>query len=279
VVETGALTLTLGSAGKPVFQRAAFGGQSFAEGEIEGPVFKESGVQYAALVGEEGWNIVESGPVRVLLQTKGKHTGENGSALDFHIQIYAYAGKPYVQLEYRFINSERAQSMELTGMKLAVRPKTKASACAIGRSNYRTAFQKSAGEPISHLIDTKYLQYTSNEQMPEINFGAYFADWRDGQRGLCVTLYQAFQNFPKGFDVDESGMDVQLIPESWGKSKCCGAWRKRRRCFCTSTAPTRPLKKSASARCSTTCRTSPPSIGRSTATRACTVNSLAKSAR
>lgn len=215
-IDTGALCLTLGGPGQPVFESARFAGGAFDAQELTGPAVTVDGQDYQAFVGPEGWQIVEAGPVRTIVQTSGKHTGAGGEKLDFDLLIYAYAGKPYVQVEYRFLHREAAQTLSLTGMGLNLTPKTAGESCVIGHSNYATRFIKSQGEEISHLIDQDYLLYTSNEQMPQVNFGAYFADWKDQTRGLCVSVFQAFQNFPKGFHVSKSGMQVELIPQGWG---------------------------------------------------------------
>lgn len=219
VIETGALTLKLAGAGKPAFESAAFEGGAFDADELGGLSLEMDGKTYQALVGEGGWSVIEEGPVRVIVKTAGKHIGSDGEKLDYHLIVYAYAGKPYVQVEYRFLHCEKEEWLELTGMGLRLTPKTVGKGCVIGRSNYATSFIKSAGEEISHLVDNEYLLYTSNEQMPQVNFGAYFADWKDENRGLCVSIFQAFQNFPKGFVVSEKGLDVQLIPKSWGEIK------------------------------------------------------------
>ncbi|MGI5900106.1 MAG: hypothetical protein ACOX8S_09345 [Christensenellales bacterium] len=217
VIDTGALNLVLGSPGEEPIRSASYGDVSFSQGEVQGPSFKTGGKEYAALVGNDGWEIVENGPVRVLAVTKGKHKGKDGECLDFHLQIYAYAGKPYVQLEYRFINLEKdAPLYPLTAMQIAIKPKTKGESCTIAHSNYATRYNKSNGEDISSLIDATFLKYLSNEQICEISMGTYFADWRDKNRGVAVTMFQAYQNFPKGFDASSKGINAQIIPGVWG---------------------------------------------------------------
>ena len=224
-IDTGALRLELGAPGEPAFRSAFFSGGSFSEGELTGPFVTVGGKTYQVLVGPKGWQVLENGPVAVTVRTEGKHVfcGETASeddaetCLDFQLLVHAWAGKPYVELEYRFLHKEKTTDfLELSDMHLDLRPKTEGSRCLIGRSNYKTNFKRSEGEPLTHMIDSDYLLYTANEQMPQVNFGAYFANWQDGERGLCVSVFQAFQNYPKGFRVDKDGLSVDLIPESFG---------------------------------------------------------------
>jgi hypothetical protein len=230
IVDTGALKLNLGAAGEGMIKSAGYSGVSFVDGEIQSPSFKAGGKEYAALVGDGGWEIVENGPVRVLALTKGKHKGESGELIDFHLQIYAYAGKPYIQVEYRFINLETdAPSHSLTDMQISITPKTKGESCAIAHSNYATRYEKSEGENISSLIDSTFLKHLSNEQTAEVNMGTYFADWRDKERGLAITMFQAYQNFPKGFDVSANGICAQIIPAAWGNIDVCRGMAKTHR--------------------------------------------------
>ena len=220
VIDTGAIKLTLGAAGEEIIAGVCYGGTGFKKGEITSPSLKIGDSEYTAFVGKDGWEIVENGPARVLALTKGKHIGASGEKIDFHLQVYAFAGMPYVEVEYRFINMETdAPYYELTKMQIAVKPENKGTNCTIGRSNYATNFKKSNGEAISHLIDATYLKFLSNEQVPEVNMGTYFADWRDENRGVAVTMHKAFQNYPKGFEACADGINAQLIPENWGKIK------------------------------------------------------------
>ncbi|MBQ7063711.1 MAG: hypothetical protein IJM90_02295 [Firmicutes bacterium] len=222
VIDTGALKLNLGAPGEPVFGSAEFAGGSFGADELQGPFVSIDGKPYRVLVGPDGWQVLEKGPVAVTVRTMGKHipaeASEGEGCVDFHLIIRAWAGKPYIELEYRFLHKEdTTDPIMLSDMRLDLKPATEGTNCCIGYSNYKTKFKRSEGEAIDHEIDNDYLLYTANEQMPQVNFGAYFANWQDAERGLCVSVYQAFQNYPKGFHVDRQGLSVGLIPGSFGE--------------------------------------------------------------
>lgn len=216
-VLTGALTLTLGAPGTPIFRGAVQAcGAPFTEGEIAGPEFRIGDNTYTALTGTDGWRVTEDGPIRVRLETRGKHTGSAGEKLDFQLAVCAWAGKPYIQLEYRFIHCEEEAVLPVTAMGLRFRPETEGTHWMYATSNYRTAFCESGSEPLHKLIDSDYLRWLPNEQAAEVHMGTFFADWRDGERGLCTSIYQAYQNFPKAFDVAKDGYTAWIVPGDWG---------------------------------------------------------------
>lgn len=216
-IENGVLDIRLGAPGQPIFASVKqANGAAFGEGEISGPTFREGGQEYTALVGEGGWKMTEEGPVRVRLETRGKHTGAGGARLDYHLAVIAFAGKPYIHIEYRFIHCEEDAELALSAMRIDLRPNTAGKHWLVATSNYATKVEESSTERVSHIIDAEYLRFVANEQIPEINFGTYFSDWSDGQRGVCATVYQAYQNFPKAFDADASGVTAWIIPDAWG---------------------------------------------------------------
>ena len=111
----------------------------------------------------------------------------------------------------------QADVLETTGVKLL--PKLEAQLkdspvrCCVGSSNYRTNFTVSAGSPVERLVDTDYLMSEANEHFPEVFYGTFFADRTAGTGGVCATVFQAQQNYPKAVKSDASGIYVMLVPE------------------------------------------------------------------
>jgi hypothetical protein len=86
---------------------------------------------------------------------------------------------------------------------------------ATGISNYKTRFTVSgAGEPVSVSVCGADLVGEANEHMAEVFYGTFFADYNDENGGVCATVYQAQQNFPKAIAASEEGLAVHLIPQS-----------------------------------------------------------------
>ena len=83
----------------------------------------------------------------------------------------------------------------------------------VGRSNYKTGFTIGKNERVEEVITDKLLLMEANEQFAEVNYGTFFADRTDKNGGLCVTVFEAQQNFPKAVLSDNDGIYVMLVPE------------------------------------------------------------------
>ncbi len=108
-VDTGALRADLALAGsRHLFNRIEAGNCVYGSGVIDGPWLTDSeGERYCLQVGPGGWEVVESGPVRAVLRTRGKHVHDSGKTwFDYDLFVYAYRDKPWLRFEYQFINAE-----------------------------------------------------------------------------------------------------------------------------------------------------------------------------
>lgn len=89
--------------------------------------------------------------------------------------------------------------------------------CA-GYSNYRTQFQVGKnGAPVSVMVDGDRLLTESNEHFAEVFYGTFFADRTDKKAGVCITVFQAQQNFPKEVSADDTGLAIYLVPNGRDK--------------------------------------------------------------
>lgn len=84
----------------------------------------------------------------------------------------------------------------------------------VGRSNYKTSFLLgSGGRRVSTVADAGLLLNEANEHFGEVFYGTFFGDVTDTRGGVCATVFQAQQNFPKAITADGSGVYVMLVPE------------------------------------------------------------------
>lgn len=221
-VRNGALTIDLGGPGEAVIAGTVLDEPAFEAGQWLGPRVTCDGVRYVARVGAEGWRTIHDGPVFTSLETRGRHVREDGSAdsggewLDFALRINLSAGRPWFEAEYRLINREETEQIELEAITWDLAPSGVDPAqvrTGLGHSNYRTTIeQRDAGEPLEMLIDADFLIYQSNEQIPEVHYGTFWADWTGPAGGVCVTQHQAHQNFPKAMRVSGDGLSAQILP-------------------------------------------------------------------
>lgn len=84
----------------------------------------------------------------------------------------------------------------------------------VGSSNYRTDFIIGKnGSSTCKLVTSAKLLREGNEHFPEVFYGTFFADRTDSDLGLCATIYQAQQNYPKAVKADKNGVYVMLVPD------------------------------------------------------------------
>lgn len=102
---------------------------------------------------------------------------------------------------------ELEKSIDLRGVRTCV-----------GRSNYKTDFIiGERGEPVSVVADAELLLRESNEHFAEVFYGTFFGDVTDEEGGVCATVYQAQQNFPKAVTAEKNGVRIMLVPEGADK--------------------------------------------------------------
>lgn len=244
-------------------------GRTYAREQFVGPILKDgSGKEYQMRVGE--WQVAEAGPVCAIIKAKGSNVardGENGSPrIDFELKLTAWAGKPWVEISYRIINTTDA-ALHLASLVFYLRRTTDAvprgfapmvleekldstgcgdlldapefgngpvfhargvgeleqvegrapvdgvRTCA-GSSNYKTDFFVGCdGAVVNRTVDSKWLIREANEHFAEVLYGTFFADCTDSEGGVCATIFQAQQNYPKAVQADGSGVSVMLVPE------------------------------------------------------------------
>ncbi|MBN2450470.1 MAG: hypothetical protein JXR77_08770, partial [Lentisphaeria bacterium] len=207
-LDSGVAVLHLGLPGNPdPLPGLAAGPLRLGPGELRGPILiDESGSEWPAVVDADGWSILREGPVHTVVEATGKHRNPAGDGLlDFRLRCHAFAGKPWFQVDHRLIHREDVPRITVKGWVLRVRPARPPEdvRTALGISNYKTRVRHGHGDQrLWHCIDAEQLVYESNEQVPEVHYGTFWADWSaPGRGGLCVTVYQAQQNFPKALAV------------------------------------------------------------------------------
>jgi len=240
-VSGGALTIRLAAAHQAgLVSLASAGGFSLADSEFTGPrLTNELGETFTACVGERGWEIVEAGPVRAALATAGSHRSPGGDRkwIDYEARVYAWSGKPWLRLDYRIINREAPEETTIESIDLGLQPEGADPArvrTSLGTSNYQSRIRTGeAGETHEFLIDADHLLYAANEQIPEVNFGVFWADWCDPDKGgACVALHQAYQNFPKRLRVSGAGgVAAELLPGGAGGLRMIRGMAKTHRVF------------------------------------------------
>ncbi len=217
-LHSGPLTVRLAGPGQPgLISEISLDGRIVASGEeLLGPEATIGGERFVACVDEAGWEIVEPGPVRVVLEARGSHRGEDGARLDFVARVTAWAGKPWIEVHHRLINRDLEPLTHLEALAWSLHADAgapEAVQSAITTSNYRSQTQSAApGETIRRAIDADHLLFTANEQVPEVLYGTFTAHWRHPERGgLSASIFQGYQNYPTALTVGPEGLSVELV--------------------------------------------------------------------
>ncbi len=157
--------------------------------------------------------VEEEGPLRAVIEVTGKHRRPDGSDfIDFRGRITAYAGKPYIEVEHKFIHREEPE--ELYFDELALRMDAECGEdikLALGEGFYGTGIRKGA-DNLSLTIDADTLLSQAFEHFVDSFYGDFWADWSGDKGGAALSIYQAHQNFPKAFEVDQQGITACLYP-------------------------------------------------------------------
>lgn len=211
------------------------------------------------------WETVENGPLCVILKTRGEHRSQD-KKIQFEAKLTAWAGKPWVEVSYRLINTsadplrvealgfyckasndtdvtsilpgssgeqmiksvtenqdsrrvigERSNTYRAKGTGILPQieraaPVDKIRTCT-GYSNYKTDFTiGSEGQYVCETVTADRLVYEANEHFSEVLYGTFFGDRTDDKGGICATIYQAQQNYPKAVAADKDGLWVMLVP-------------------------------------------------------------------
>ncbi|HCK10466.1 MAG TPA: hypothetical protein DHW45_11370 [Candidatus Latescibacteria bacterium] len=211
-VDNGVLKLGISRTDGSIAERVELEGTTTYEGSFSGfRITTESGQTYST----EGQTIdlievVDAGPLRAEIEAIGTHCSNEGTSLfDYSIKYVVWAGKPWVELEYQFVNRERSGEVILTGSGFTFRPGSEATDTRLGEGYYRTEIKEG---PSEFLLDQETILYQSVEHVLETFYGDFWADWANSNGGVAITQFQAHQNFPKRLKVDKKGIDVDVYP-------------------------------------------------------------------
>ncbi|MCR5595606.1 MAG: hypothetical protein K6G12_07145 [Lachnospiraceae bacterium] len=216
-----------------VFENIKSFGQTFSKERFLGPLLTKNNLTGASESAESSlnlgkWEIAEEGPVCIILKNTGKHNLKDSNlSLDHEIRLTFTAGKPWIEVSYRIINTT-PDPFTIGSLTFEIRrededhgltqsPDTDIRSC-VASSNYKTSYLTSdIGGTVSKTIDADWLIKEANEHFGEVFYGTFFADVTDSTGGICASLYQAHQNFPKALEASKEGIRIILVPQGAGE--------------------------------------------------------------
>lgn len=266
----GGLEFKVSNSAGTIFDYINYGEKTYTAKQFAGPYMEDGrGRRYGLKL--EQWSVVENGPLVAVLRCMGTCLSVYDELPTFELKLTAYAGKPWVEVSYRLINStdnplhvsslvfalksagnsifdpslgdvatvDKGDSVgegssvkgeisldgpiyETNGVKMLPQIEEKIGTgsvrTCVGSSNYKTNFTiGEGGISVERIVDAKHLIGEANEHFAEVFYGTFFADRTDSDGGVCATIYQAQQNYPKAVKADGSGIYVMLVPKNVDK--------------------------------------------------------------
>ena len=182
---------------------------TYVQKQFSGPVLTTTGKEYVMQYGD--WSVAEEGPVCVILSNQGSLS----DGILCETRITAYDGKTYYDAELRLVNATE-EPLPVTSWQYQLVPEEpggKVRTC-VADSNYKTSFLTGdEGETVEKSIDAEFIMNQSNEHAAETFHGTFFADVTGEKGGLCTTVFQAHQNFPKALRAGKDGILIGLVPK------------------------------------------------------------------
>ena len=210
IIDTGALSFST-ALGSGIFEEIKLQDLHYRKEDFTGPIVLANGGKHYELK-IDSWTLVEAGPVCVILEASGYQVYEDES-LKVTIQVSSYYQKPWVEVAYRLFNSTKKE-ISFDSISYQIRSKAEVHRTCVASSNYRTKMQLSEqGDMVTKIVDAEELLYEANEHISEVFYGTLFTDTNSDLGGICATIYQAQQNYPKGVTASKEGICISLIPE------------------------------------------------------------------
>ncbi len=216
-VDNGCIGFTVKNNSVKLFDSFMANGHRWNTDNFEGPEFAALGKKFETVY--DSWKIAVRGPIYSVIEADGHFVGNedalSGDGVKFTLRIELTYEKPWIEMAVRLFNCTDGDlkpdsfSFKIVNDKNNIRT-------MVGKSNYRTSIQKSEnGEKLGLKVIGEDLVKEANEHFGEVLYGTFFADVTSPSEGtgLCATVFQAFQNFPKAIEASEEGINIYLIPD------------------------------------------------------------------
>lgn len=213
-INTGALNVQIAKKSNQLFDLISYNKRHINANELSGPhLIDKYGRNYVNQL--DSVTVIENGPVYTSISYSGHHSYGGEKIYPFNIILTLYAGKSYMDIQYRITNATN-QQLQIQSLKFNYLPKDTSfdATTRIGISNYKTNITTAtAKEKIELEINPEYIKNEALEHFPETFGGTFWGDYTDEISGMCATIYQAKQNYPKTIVIDKNGLSVLLVPQ------------------------------------------------------------------
>ena len=155
--------------------------------------------------------VIEQGPVALLIRVTGHH-GAPGSPLDFTADLLFFAGKPYVQVDYRAFAARGPKEQTFDRWLWSAETTVPATRLREAHGHYGISLKEST-DRVAYSFGLTEFRFDAVEHEMQSYWGDFWCDWTGPGPSLAVTLRQAQQNFPKAMEATSRALTIALSPD------------------------------------------------------------------
>ncbi|MDP6153998.1 MAG: glycoside hydrolase family 127 protein [Phycisphaeraceae bacterium] len=164
--------------------------------------------------------VEETGPLRACLCITGLHASPGGKLVcPYTLRLHLFAGRRDIRMHHTFVFDQEPRAFEVVamGVKLPL-DVGKLFGSAVGGVD-QSYESKNSGTIAMLQRDDLNCEVTVDDESfaCDGNTRGWAMSLGESVRPIAVVK-DAWQEYPKGFAVDPSGIDVQIWPESYGQS-------------------------------------------------------------
>lgn len=198
------------------FKSIKFNGKELSKDYISCPKLSDGEKEYLFM--PEKWDVIENGAVCLIITCLGFYKNNDLSVYKGEVTFNFYKNKPWFEMSTRIINTSDNE-IKLSNWNIECNTlcnKSDNIITSTAQSNTKTVFETSElGERLYREITAQTLMFEANEHNPEVFYGTFFANVTNKTEniGLCTTIFQAQQNFPKAIKAEKNKLTMFLVPE------------------------------------------------------------------
>jgi hypothetical protein len=235
-VSTGPLKFTVKAKGFNLFDEVWLdvnangtfdaGEQIISSSPDNGSMFidQNSALQKSSDIANPRFTVEESGPVRAILrvETPTLFTSTANMRHGYMCRIYAYAGKPYVKVEYTLKNSafnhKYSYPLYVKDFSLKTRLNLGAATVTMGKDSTGT-FSQALGNSGLYLFQNNYNTFAIKDNSgASLTTGVKSLGWldaSDGTKGVTVISRYFWEMWPNGLELDTGNVLYARMLPKW----------------------------------------------------------------
>ncbi|MBM83459.1 MAG: hypothetical protein CMJ78_23110 [Planctomycetaceae bacterium] len=162
------------------------------------------GKSFHADASDATMEVEQAGPLRACVRIAGKHSNKDGSMFRYIVRVHAFAGRPYLKINYTFVNdNERELMSKVDSLELVF--------AASGADNNKSILDGQVGGN-RRLFQVDDQSYEINAK----SAGKRAAGWvaiGNQQGGVAIGVREFWQNWPKSLEAHDNLLRVGICPK------------------------------------------------------------------